>query len=736
MIIGGCEEFLALYEDRLGVAYSVNVLSQQSLQQGTASTSALPLLYCHHHPILCTALAMAERASIANSKPKVENIELNSTFTAPTKDATAVQNVEEHSSIFGLAASSLQSVRSILSRRSFNTPRRPALSPGTYDANTPPTRRVSAGSSYAKPQVDTQHAIGEPGARILASETPLFDSILTSPTTSLADQQESRKFNAADIRRQLESYSKAPSRNQSAPSSRSSSLKLTDPPSWSINLSSITIRQSQPVQSITTHIWEPPTDEVPEPVHMKPSSSDYKSKYVSFPPFESYPKISRPSLRTRCSDKPWFLIQKLTGKIAEIHNSGQSSSRSNSEASTPSRKSSRSPGRPQKSNRVPNIPSQRRSSDPGGSSHPSLNPTSRKTQQKASTVTSILKSSTTNRKSVPDAPESSFTADTGIEPDRGNQDSTKHVRIDEPASDQTHNEEKGKGTLRRESASIADITQGIASTLLNLVTMTKGESPTLTLTKSTNSETAHSPINIKAILPESEAKRTYKETVDTASKHPDDSSEDEMSFMEYVKRFSDASPPNQSRMRRSFSNDQKFTWKRGSYYDEPQQDTIETVPRSLTLNTARFLDLNPARSLKQQHKFERMKLSSPTPLTPVTEDVEVFTLDKDSITLPSTTQRTKDEPEFAKYRARDFEIINEYFFKTQSRLLRQKWPFLLDNEVQYLVENKWLEMEEGDIKRWAKESAMHIDEEGYIEPDFFADITLTDPRAQPSSHPG
>ena len=86
-----------------------------------------------------------------------------------------------------------------------------------------------------------------------------------------------------------------------------------------------------------------------------------------------------------------------------------------------------------------------------------------------------------------------------------------------------------------------------------------------------------------------------------------------------------------------------------------------------------------------------------------------------------------------KYTAEDYDTITTYFYNTQARVLKRKWPFLYDNEIKYLIDEKWLEMEWEDLEDWAQESAKHIDEEGYVEPDLFENLTLVDPRG-PGAH--
>ncbi|EPS39290.1 hypothetical protein H072_6937 [Dactylellina haptotyla CBS 200.50] len=565
-----------------------------------------------------------------------------------------------------------------------NLARRRILSAETFDENARPYRRASAGAPQTAiqtlPHADDNH------------------TVRTDPNTPLDIQKENRKASIA-LKRQLECFKKS-SISVSEPPSQVTTAQELFSPAWSITSNSIAIKKSRPVQSLTTNLWELREEEAVTPEGLVNDSSEPQSEYLSFPAYESFPKTSRPGLRTRCSDKSWFLLQRLKGKIVDIHNGGQRSGRSSSQTSISSRKSSRSPGRSLKQHHQSGRTRRRRASDGEQTSRPNLNPhvLNENCQQNTPTVAGgILKSPAKHQKRSSQDPSLSLTAQPDNHSNKETRETSKHVRIESPESREISGDRNQQESIVQGKPSpLVGFAQGVASSLYqSLVTIATGDSaPATTLKRLIGVETT---TKVRSIDISSDKRARERGPKFKSNKNPEDSSDEEMNFMEYVKRFA-GSPPSGERLASP-------TMGNSSRDGMPEWFSLsnETVPRSM-----------------QPDEPTRVPNSPPQTLTPVPEDTNVIPLEAASDTL--------NKPAPVNYKAQDYEIITTYFYNTQTRLLNAKWPFLLENEIKHLIDTKWLEMEWEDLEDWARESAKHVDEIGYIEPDLFEDISLVDPR--------
>ncbi|KAK6521700.1 hypothetical protein TWF506_001905 [Arthrobotrys conoides] len=574
---------------------------------------------------------------------------------------------------------------------SFNPSRRRALSPNTFDSNAIPYHQVSSG--VFDPTTQLSHDSPSRSIRKVSASS----AVGASEQSSLHQKENQRV--SPELKKQLESLIAPASRATSQSSAPSTISKSSRFGGWSIGTSSIAIKPSEPVPSIvTTQLWEPEgipegstgdseSDRVPTPLSM----SGYQSEYVSFPLFESYPKNPRPGLRSRCSDKSWHLLQKLKGKIVEMHNAGLHSSRSSSRTSISSRKS-RSPGRPLAENQQPT-----RAASENGGNQTRLDPGPSRGKLKAATVSGgTLRTSASNLKRVSIAEPNSTTKPNNNLQNRPSTQNATIAAVTPERSQHTLNQ-ASEQTLeaQKEFTGLSGLTRPIefASNIFqSLVTVASGGSPKA------------SPVSPdRGVVSEtSVSKPQDKEESPKPANH--DSSEDEMTFMEYIKKFSDSSPTGTPKyppfstpscdilaveVQPEFSNTAK-----------------QTVPRTVTFKDPSYNDIRRGN----------------VPMSPI-QEAESSEEIPPEIALDPGTGKT-----LVKYTADDYDTITTYFYNVQARVLKQKWPFLYENEIKYLIDNKWLEMEWEDLEDWVQESAQHVDDENYVEVDLFEDLTLVDPR--------
>ncbi|KAK6534842.1 hypothetical protein TWF281_006141 [Arthrobotrys megalospora] len=592
-----------------------------------------------------------------------------------------------------------KSKASTFSALSLNPPRRPALSPNTFDPNATPYRHVSSGASHPTTQL-SQDSLIHPTRRASAAST------IRAPEQSFIDQKENQRV-SPELKKQLESLIAPASRTTSQSSRPSTVSKDSKFGGWSIGKSSIAIRPSEPVANIiTTELWEPPAS-APEAspegsesdqVHTPISMSGYQSEYVSFPPFESYPKNPRPGLRSRCSDKSWHLLQKLKGKIVEIHNAGLQSSRSSSRNSISSRKS-RSPGRPLRENQPPRT---RPASESGGSrTRLDVGPSTRSRHKAATISGGTLRTSASNLKRVSIAELNATSAEQTNTKIRS---STHQATIVAVAPDTELQNQQRTPEAHKEPSGLSSLTRPLelaSSIFQSLVTIASGDTPKSTPVspdRGSVSDTNNSKSPSRIPVP-----KTSLAKGQTSQPSNEDSSEDEMSFMQYIKRFSDSSPTGAPK-RPLFSTTSYDT----STEVKPELSITakQAIPRTVTFKGPSYDDIRRA-----------------TPMSPIQEANSNDEIPPEIALDPDTGKA------LIKYTAEDYDTITTYFYNTQARVLKQKWPFLYENEIKYLIDNKWLEMEWEDLEDWAQESAQHIDDEGYVEPDLFEDLTLVDPRS-------
>ncbi|KAJ6264901.1 hypothetical protein Dda_1054 [Drechslerella dactyloides] len=599
-----------------------------------------------------------------------------------------------------------KSKASTFSILSFAPPRRPALSHGTFDPNLPPYRHVSAGASAAVAPVTQETNVESARAPIAPQH----------PSTS---HKENRKV-SAELTKQLENLLKPASRSTSGSSSRANPVTSSSSSSWAVTSSSIAIRHSSPVQSVTTETWEPPPEVEPSPTPSPPPVLELQSEYFSFPPFDSYLGKARPGLRTKRSDKSWVLLQKLKGKLVEMHNNGQleRSGRSSSRTSLSSGKSrpSHSPAKPPKSRSDTTHSARRRASEGEATGQrPELG--LRGTGKAATVAERSTRLSGLGQNMVSQEPDGNATASpevastTQTEDPQINPSPSKHITIVEsdPPAD-IHNGSKSPGKAK-ESSNIVEFTQNIASSIFqSLVTIATGDASEQSVAPSSTSREGSFRGKGSTTSPYRSKEPRSGKGKEQRDESSADSSEDELTFMEYVKRFSDGSPPPMRQISRLVSPVGAPPPSMGTTPETTDKDK-EAMPRTVT-----FKD-HPVESTHTPAEAS----DSEAPDSPNKHEYEASSSRK--------TTTDEDGLEQFPYRAEDYTIITEYFYNTQGRLLREKWPFLYDNEVKYLIDSKWLEMEWEDLEEWAQESANHIDEEGYVEPDLFEDITLVDPRS-------
>ncbi|KAK6350595.1 hypothetical protein TWF718_003784 [Orbilia javanica] len=586
-----------------------------------------------------------------------------------------------------------KSKASTFSVLSFNPPRRRALSPGIFDANAIHYRQASSRASDPTTQL-SQDLLDRP---IPQKSTT---SALDASEESLLQQNENQRV-SPELKKQLESLISPALRAASQPSTPStlSSIRFGG---WSVGTSSIALRPSEPIPSIvTTQLWEPPvsvpegsledsgSDRVPTPLSM----SGYQSEYISFPPFESYPKNPRPGLRSRCSDKSWHLLQKLKGKIVELHNAGLHSSRSSSRNSISSR-NSRSPGRPLTENQQSRT---RAASESGGNGKRlDFGPPSRPRLKAATVSGGTLRTSAPNLKRVSIVEPNSTLKTTNDPQNRPSAQRTTAVPIT-PRTTQRNLQQTSEQTPegQREPGGLSSITRPLelASNIFqNLVAIASSD---------TAKSTPISPDRGGA--PETNIPKSQNEGGSPKTSNQD-SSEDEMSFMEYIKKFSDSSPAGTPKYHPFSAPSCDIL--AADVQPEFSSATKQTVPRTVTFKDPSYDDIK----------------RSNTPMSPIQEAESIDEIPPD-IALDPDTGKT-----LIKYTAEDYDTITIYFYEIQARVLKQKWPFLYDNEIRYLIDNKWLEMEWEDLEDWAQESAKNIDDKNYVEPDLFEDLTLVDPR--------
>lgn len=161
-----------------------------------------------------------------------------------------------------------------------------------------------------------------------------------------------------------------------------------------------------------------------------------------------------------------------------------------------------------------------------------------------------------------------------------------------------------------------------------------------------------------------------------------DSSEDEeMSFMEYIGEFSDSSPTGTPKYP-PFSAPGCDT-SAADVQPEFSNAAKQAIPRTVTFKGPSYDDIR----------------RGPAPMSPI-QEAETGDEPLPEIALDPSTGKT-----LIKYTAEDYDTITTYFYNVQARVLKQKWPFLYDNEIKYLIENKWLEMEWEGLEDWVQESA-------------------------------
>ncbi|KAK6362166.1 hypothetical protein TWF730_005863 [Orbilia blumenaviensis] len=585
---------------------------------------------------------------------------------------------------------------------SFGSPRRSALSPNTFNQNSVSYHQASSGASRPTTQLSPD-----------TFENPIRGvspaSILSESGEPSIDQKENQKV-SPELKKQLESFITPAPRAASQTSGSPSLSKGSKFGGWAIGKSSIALRPTEPVASVlTTQLWDPPEDapqgspedsgddRVPTPLSM----SRYQSEYVSFPPFESYPKTPRPGLRSRCSDKSWHLLQKLKGKIVEMHNAGLQSSRSSSRNSISSRKS-RSPAGPHGDGQQSHT---RRGSEGGGGSRNTLEsgPSSRSRLKAATVSGGTLRSSAPNLKTVSTAGLSSTANDPKVGPQ------THKATIVAVTPETSPQRPQKSPESPRGTSGLPGLSRPLefASSLFqSLVTIAAGDSPRsnpISPGRGSPSETN---------IPKSQSKSSAQTKSQSKGKGKapeginEDSSEDEMSFMEYIKRFSDSSPTGPSK--RPPPPLSTTSWDVSTEEANPEPSTIvkQAIPRNVTFKDQTNEDIG------------RVMI----PMSPI---LEVETISNFPPEIAPNLDPAKTP---IIYTREDYDTMNTYFYNVQKKLLRKKWPFLRDNEIKYLIDNKWLDMEWEDLEDWAQESAQHVDDEDYVERDLFEDLALVDPR--------
>ncbi|KAF3214213.1 hypothetical protein TWF106_009272 [Orbilia oligospora] len=576
---------------------------------------------------------------------------------------------------------------------SLDHPRRRALSPNTFDSNAISHPQVSSGASH--PTIQLSHDSPNHSVRKLSATSVGEASEQSSPR-----QKENQKF-SPELKKQLESLIAPDSRTTPQSSTPSTVSKSSRIGGWSIGTSSIALRPSEPAPSIvTTQLWEPEgtpegssesteSDRVPTPLSM----SGYQSEYISFPSFESYPKNPRPGLRSRCSDKSWHLLQKLKGKIVEMHNAGLHSSRSSSRNSISSRKS-RSPARPLAENQQPRT----RAASESGGNRTRLDPgPSPRSKLKAATVSGgTLRTSASNLKRVSIAePNSTAILITNLQRRSSTYRATIIAVTPEKGQHTPNQASEQTSEGQKEPTGLSGLTRPIefASNIFqSLITVASGGS-----SKST------------PVSPDrGGASGTNVSQLQDKGKPPQltnqDSSEDEMTFMEYIKKFSDSSP----------TGTPKYP-----PFSAPSCDILAAEVQPEFSNTVGQAAPRTVTFKDPTHDNIRRGAAPMSPIQEADSSEEI----PPEIALDPGTGKT-----LIKYTAGDYDAITNYFYNVQTRVLKQKWPFLYGNEIKYLIDNKWLEMEWEDLEDWAQESARHVDDEDYVETDLFEDLTLVDPR--------
>ncbi|KAF3126571.1 hypothetical protein TWF703_010442 [Orbilia oligospora] len=554
---------------------------------------------------------------------------------------------------------------------SLDQPRRRALSPNTFDSNAISYPQVSSGASH--PTIQLSHESPNHSVRKLSATSVGEASGQSSPR-----QKENQKF-SPELKKQLESLIAPDSRTtpqSSAPSTVSKSSRLGG---WSIGTSSIALRPSEPVPSIvTTQLWEP--EGTPEG-----SSESTESD-----------RVPTPLSMSGCSDKSWHLLQKLKGKIVEMHNAGLHSSRSSSRNSISSRKS-RSPARPLAENQQPRT----RAASESGGNRTRLDPSpSSRSKLKAATVSGgTLRTSASNLKRVLIAEPNSTAIPINnlqrrssthrgtiiaVTPERGQHTPNRLNQASEQTSE-GQKEPTGLSGLTRPIEFASNIFQ-------SLITVASGGSPKSTPVSPDRG--GASGTNVSKLQDKGKPPQLTNQ----------DSSEDEMTFMEYIKKFSDSSP----------TGTPKYP-----PFSAPSCDILAAEVQPEFSNTVKQAAPRTVTFKDPIYDNIRRGAAHMSPIQEAESSEEI----PPEIALDPGTGKT-----LIKYTADNYDAITNYFYNVQTRVLKQKWPFLYGNEIKYLIDNKWLEMEWEDLEDWAQESARHVDDEDYIETDLFEDLTLVDPR--------
>ncbi|KAK6506813.1 hypothetical protein TWF481_005273 [Arthrobotrys musiformis] len=658
--------------------------------------------------VITTMSEVSHGHQAANSTHDMETTPINETtpIQSPIQSPVGTSeeaNIHKASSMASESGTSSPETRkpkaSTFSVLSLNSPRRPALSPNTFDPNTTPCPQST--SEVSSPTTQPPPAISDQSIR----ESSAASALEVLEETSLADQKENQRV-SPELKKQLESLIAPASRTTSQSSGPSTASKGSRFGAWSIGTSSIALRPCEPVPSIvTTQLWEPPQESVPQGssedsgsdrVPTPLSMSGYQSEYISFPAFESYPKNPHPGLRSRCSDKSWHLLQKLKGKIVEMHNAGLHSSRSSSRNSISSRKS-RSPGRPLAENQQPHTQPE----SEGGGSRTRLNsgPSSRSKIKAATVSGGTLRTSAPNLKRVSIVDPKPAT-ETINNPQIGPSAHKSTIVAVPPLEGTKSPQQILEG--QKEPAGLPGLTSPLefASSLFqSLVTIASGDN-TKSIPVSPDRGSA-SEVNTSKPEDKGKAPRTPNQ----------DSSEDEMSFMEYIKKFSDSSPTGTPRQ--PLFSAPNCDISAVDVQPEFSNTAKQAVPRTVTFKDPTYDDI-------KRGTF---------PMSPIQEADSCDEIPPE-IALDPDTGKT-----LIKYTAEDYDTITTYFYNVQARVLKRKWPFLLDTEITYLIDSKWLEMEWEDLEDWAQESAQHVDDPNYVEPDLFEDLTLVDPRGPDAPRP-
>ncbi|KAF3205578.1 hypothetical protein TWF191_001832 [Orbilia oligospora] len=453
-------------------------------------------------------------------------------------------------------------------------------------------------------------------------------------------QKENQKF-SPELKKQLESLIAPDSRTTPQSSTPSTVSKSSRIGGWSIGTSSIALRPSEPAPSIvTTQLWEP--EGTPEG-----SSESTESDRVPTP----------------------------------LSMSGY-------------HRKSRSPARPLAENQQPRT----RAASESGGNRTRLDPgPSPRSKLKAATVSGgTLRTSASNLKRVSIAePNSTAILITNLQRRSSTYRATIIAVTPEKGQHTPNQASEQTSEGQKEPTGLSGLTRPIefASNIFqSLITVASGGS-----SKST------------PVSPDrGGASGTNVSQLQDKGKPPQltnqDSSEDEMTFMEYIKKFSDSSP----------TGTPKYP-----PFSAPSCDILAAEVQPEFSNTVGQAAPRTVTFKDPTHDNIRRGAAPMSPIQEADSSEEI----PPEIALDPGTGKT-----LIKYTAGDYDAITNYFYNVQTRVLKQKWPFLYGNEIKYLIDNKWLEMEWEDLEDWAQESARHVDDEDYVETDLFEDLTLVDPR--------